>query len=117
MRPVSAPLLLLALAPAASLLSPSQAAGQPAATAVTVSTVACRTTPDILEMERVTLLKDKAAWERFILPRLADKRCAPMNRGTMVTVDQRLVRPNGALLACVRREGESDCWWVNSGIQ
>ncbi len=89
---------------------------QTVSTIVKVSTVACRATPDIGEMERVSAAKDKAAWEKFIMPRLADKRCVVMDRGTTVFIDQRLVRPNARPIACIRRAADAECWWVTSDV-
>ena len=92
------------------------AEGQTTAT-IKISTVACRATPDIAEMERVSGTKDKGVWEKFIMPRLADKRCVVMNGGTTVSIDQRLVRPNGTPITCIRRVTDAECWWIASDLR
>jgi hypothetical protein len=108
------PAIRVVLALLGTVFAVQHAGGQAISTTMKVSTVACRTTPDIAEMERVSAVKDKAAWEKFIMPRLADKRCIVVDRGTSVFIDQRLVRPNGSPLACIRRAADADCWWVAS---
>ena len=57
------------------------AGGQTGSIVVQARTVACRATTDIAEMERVSATKDKTTWEKFIMPRLADKRCVVIDRG------------------------------------
>ena len=104
--------LVFALLASSPLFGGAQA--QMTATPLTATTIACRTTLEITEMERVSSLKDKASWEKFIVPRLADKRCVVMDRGTMVSINQRLVRPAGVPIICVRRVREDDCWWLSA---
>jgi hypothetical protein len=94
-----------------------QAEGQTTSTLMKASAVACRVTSDIAEMERVSTTKDKATWEKFIMPRLADKRCIVIDRGATVSIDNRLVRPNGSPIVCVRRVADAECWWVASDLR